>query len=135
MLDHLTALQKVALSEALAKHVKKNKLKESIKPETVEAVEVTVEGVTLSLKLTKGSNTELMGLDSKLNDRLLLRLLSLHQKRLEGNKKALDISVEIERSLTVDTGTHALSAALKTAISDYKGTLPKRTGNGSVRVS
>ena len=147
MFEHLTALQKVALSEALAKHVKKNKLKESIKPGTVETVEVTVGYVSLSLKVSKGLDTELMGLDSKVNDRLLLHLLAIRKVDLEAAKhcpkcdhdlskrKKLHVHVELEKSLTVDTGTHALSGALKTAISDYKGTLPKRTGNGSVRVS
>jgi hypothetical protein len=147
MLDNLTALQKIALHDALGKDIKKNKLKESIKPNSAETVKVTVEGESLSFTVSKGEDSEVMGLDSKVNDRLLLHLLAIRKVDLEtvkhcpkcdhelSKKKKLHIHVELEKSLAVDTGTHALSGALTTAISDYKGTLPKRTRNGSVRVS
>ena len=147
MLDHLTALQKIALHDALGKDIKKNKLKESIEPDSTNTIEVTVEGESLSFTVSKGEDSEVMGLDSKVNDRLLLHLLAIRKVDLEtvkhcpkcehelSKKRKMHVHVELKKSLKVDVSTHALSGALKTAVKEHKMALPKRTTSGMVRVS
>ena len=147
MLDHLTALQKIALHDALGKDIKKNKLKESIEPDSTNTVKVTVEGESLSFTVSKGEDSEVMGLDSKVNDRLLLHLLAIRKVDLEtvkhcpkcehelSKKRKMHVHVELKKSLKVDVSTHALSSALKTAVKEHKMSLPKRTTSGMVRVS
>ena len=86
-------------------------------------VQVHLAGV---LTRKPSTNKPLPGLDSGFNNRLILRLLDLHQKHLKSQSKKLHIDKIIDEAKAIDLKNHDLKNKLDTAKKEHIKTLPTR---------
>ena len=124
-LSEMSAIEIFGMLNVLENYIKENPgLKKEV-PVGARSFDVQVH---LAGVLTRkpSTNKPLPGLDSGFNNRLILRLLDLHQKHLKSQSKKLHIDKIIDEAKAIDLKNHDLKNKLDTAKKEHIKTLPTR---------